>query len=160
VTASPEPDPPRPVLYLDLDDTIVTWESGAPRGAPGVESFLRWALRRFEVRWLTSWAPDGQMEESLIVDLCRLTGVEVSALQRIRGLDWEGGSKLDGLAWLEHVALRRPFVWIEDSSLPDEAIAFLERHGFGSCFWRCDVTREADALGRLHEGLRAAWGDV
>lgn len=150
---------PRPVLYLDLDDTIVSWSSGEPRGAPGVEDFLRWALRRFEVRWLTSWTPSGQMEESLLVDLAKLTGVDVGFLGCIHGLDWEGGSKLDGIAWLEHVVLDRPFLWIEDGSLPDSALEFLRAHGLDECFVRCDVTRDEDALARLHQRLERVWGE-
>ena len=152
-------DCPRPVLYLDLDDTIVSWATGEPRGAPGVDEFMMWALRTFEVRWLTSWTPGGQMEESLLVDLAKLTGVDVDLLRCIRGLDWEGGSKLDGIAWLEHVVLERPFVWMEDGTLPDPALEFLRAHGFADCFVLCDVTRDEGALTRLHQRLDDAWGE-
>jgi hypothetical protein len=152
-------DSPRPVLYLDLDDTIVSWATGEPRPAAGVEDFLTWALRRFEVRWLTSWTPTGQMEESLLHDLSKLTGVDTSLLRCIHGLDWDGGSKLDGIAWLEHVVLRRPFVWIEDGSLPEHTLDFLRARGFRDCFIRCDVTHDEDAVVRLHQRLLEAWSD-
>jgi hypothetical protein len=148
----------RPVLYLDLDDTVVSWATGEPRGAEDAGPFLRWALDRFEVRWLTTWAPSGLMDGGLLVDLCKLTGIPAERLQRIRGLDWEGGTKVDGIAWVEHVVMGRPFVWIEDDTVPPAALEFLDHHGYLACFHRCDVTRDAEALRRLHGELEAAWG--
>lgn len=148
----------RPVLYVDLDDTLVSWSTGEPRGAPGADRFVRWALDRFEIRWLTTWAPSGRMDAKLLGDLCKLIGVSTEELRRIRGLSWEGGSKLDGIAWLEHLVLGRRFVWIEDESLPDHALDFLVRHGFRKCFHHCDVTREEGALRRLHRRLEDEWG--
>lgn len=152
------PGASRPVLYLDLDDTVVSWQGGSPQPAPGVRDFLLWALDRFEVRWLTSWAPNGRMAPRLVRDLSRLTGVPVARLREVRGLDWKGGSKVDGIAWVEHVILDRPFVWMEDRTLPEAALELLARHGYGHCFRRCDVTHDPDAVRRIHRELEARYG--
>lgn len=146
----------RPVLYLDLDDTILTWESGEPAPAKGVREFLLWALEHYEVRWLTRWAPDGRMDPDLLVDLSKLTGVETERLKEIRGLDWEGGSKLDGIAWVEHLVMERPFIWMEDDNTGAEHCSFLVLHGFGECFRRCNVTQNANALRQVHAEMKAA----
>lgn len=145
----------RAVLYLDVDDTIVSWQGGSPSGGPGAREFLEWALARFEVRWLTTWAPSGRMDERLLKDLSKMTKLPKERLRGIRGLDWEGGSKLDGIAWLEHLVMGRPFIWIEDDTLPAEALEFLARFGFAPCFIRCDITRDPAALARLRSELEA-----
>lgn len=143
-----------PVLYLDLDDTIVSWADGSPRPGRGATEFLLWALDRFEVRWLTTWCPDGRMDPALLADLSKLTDVPVDRLRGIRGFDWQNGSKLDGIAWLEHVVLGRPFLWIEDSTVEPGALEFLARHGLRDRFRSCDVTRRPDDLRELHRVLR------
>jgi hypothetical protein len=148
----------RPVLYLDLDDTVLTWADGEPAPAEGVREFLLWALDRFEVRWLTRWARDGRMDPGLLEDLCSLTGVETDRLSEIHGVDWSDGTKLDGIAWLEHVVLERPFVWLEDEETGADHRPFLQRHGFAECFLHCDVTQDGDALRRAHEELRGRAG--
>lgn len=144
----------RTVLYLDLDDTILTWAEGKPEPGPGVREFLDWALETFEVRWLTRWAPDGWMSRDLVVDLCKLTGIDATRLRRIKGLNWEGGTKLDGIAWVEHILLERPFIWLEDGDTGASHEDFLQLHGFGNCFHLCNVTRDAEALRRAHAELR------
>lgn len=146
----------RPVLYLDLDDTVLTWRDGSPRAGAGSREFILWALARFEIRWLTSWAPSGCMDPGLLRELAGMIDVPVAALARIRGLDWEGGSKVDGIAWLEHAVLERPFLWLEDATLPDAALDFLAGSGYLHCFRRCDVTRDPEALRSLHRELAAA----
>jgi hypothetical protein len=95
-----------PILYLDLDDTIISWEGGAPHAAPGATEFVDWALEHFEVRWLTTWCPSGAMSDKLLGDLSSMVRIPREVLSGIRGSEWEGTeSKLNGIAWLEH---RRP----------------------------------------------------
>lgn len=143
-------------MYLDLDDTLVVWSDGSPSGAPGTREFLHWALESFEVRWLTRWARDGRMDEKLLNDLAKLTQVDVEALRPIQGLDWSGTeSKLNGIAWLEHVVLDRPFLWVEDDTIEPAALEFLEANGLADCFCRCDVTKDREALRTLHAELLA-----
>lgn len=151
----------RPVLYLDLDDTVISWADGGPRPAPGVGEFLLWALDTFEVRWLTRWARDGDMDPGLLRDLAKLTSVPEDRLREIRGLDWgwDGGDwKLNGIAWLDHVGLGRPFVWLEDEGVGQREIDLLARHGFPGCYWHCNVTRDPDVLRSIQGKLQRAYG--
>ncbi|MFW6079985.1 MAG: hypothetical protein ACODAE_10210, partial [Gemmatimonadota bacterium] len=105
----------QPALYLDLDDTLLSYATGRPQAGLGARRFLHWAIATFEVRWLTRWCPDGRMPDGLLADLARMTGVPRECLRTVRGFDWRwSASKLDGIAWLEHRVLGRPFLWIED----------------------------------------------
>lgn len=152
--ASPAPPP---VLYLDLDDTVVSWRGGSPHAAHGAREFITWALQRYEVRWLTTWCPTGEMEESLLRDLAKMLQMEPSTLRRVRGFDWEGRSKIDGIAWLEHVVLGRPFLWVEDDyGFGEREIRFLAEHGYLERYRWCNVTDHPDSLIRVHEQLRDA----
>lgn len=145
---------PRAVLYLDLDDTILTWADGSPAPGAGVREFLLWALGHFEVRWLTRWARDGTMEPGLLRDLSKLTEVETERLGEIRGLDWSDGTKLDGIAWAEHIVLGRPFLWLEDDNTGAEHRAFLDAHELAHCYRHCDVTQDPEALVNAHAELK------
>lgn len=144
-----------PVLYLDLDDTLLTWKSGGPQAAPGAREFLLWALERFEVRWLTRWCPGGEMEDRLLHDLARMLQLPAGLLAPVRGFDWAGTeSKLNGVAWLEHVVLGRPFAWLEDQhGCGDAERGFLEAHGLLASHVHCNVTEDAGALRRAHSSL-------
>jgi hypothetical protein len=53
----------RPVLYLDVDDTLIMWNDAHPYGkaAPWAREFVLWAVEHCEVRWLTMWCPAGRM---------------------------------------------------------------------------------------------------
>lgn len=149
----------RPVLYLDLDDTLIAWpegREGSPRGAPGAGAFLRWALERYEVRWLTTWCPGGRMPGDLLGDLARMVDLPREALRGIRGMDWSAsGCKLDGVAWVEHVVTGRPFLWIEDDyGFGERERRFLEAHGMADRYLHVNVTEDPGALARLHEELR------
>jgi hypothetical protein len=150
----------RAVLYLDLDDTVISWAAGFPAGAPGLREFLIWALETFEVRWLTRWARTGAMEPRLLADLAAMSGVPVERLAAIRGLPWGGTDcKLDGIAWVEHIVLQRPFLWLEDETIGVRATDFLAAHGFAGCWHHCNVTRDPHALRVLHRQLAHTWGD-
>lgn len=149
----------RPVLYLDLDDTLIAWpdgRGGSPRGARGGGDFVRWALERFEVRWLTTWCPDGRMEAGLQGDLARMLAVPAELLADIRGLDWSASRrKLDGIAWMEHVVLRRPFVWLEDEyGFGDRERRFLQAQGLAASHVPVNVSTDPDALLHAHDRLR------
>lgn len=146
----------RPVLYLDLDHTLVSWRGGSPHAGRGAREFVLWALERYEVRWLTTWCPDGRMGEGLLQDLARMLGVSAELLQHIRGCDWtDTGTKLNGVAWLEHIVLERPFLWIEDEyGVGARELGFLDEHGFSACYHRINVTKDPESLRRLHAALQ------
>jgi hypothetical protein len=147
----------RPVLYLDLDDTVVAWADGHPRAAPGARAFLHWALERFEVRWLTTWCPEGRMPPNLLADLCTMVEVDSARLDALRGVAWnETESKLNGIAWVEHLVLGRPFLWIEDEyGVTDRERRVLREHGLLDRYHHCNVTVEPKALRRVHAALAA-----
>jgi hypothetical protein len=146
----------RPVLYLDLDDTVISWRGGSPHAAPGAREFILWALSEFEVRWLTTWCPDGDIEPKLLGDLADMLELPVSSLEHIRGHQWPAeGSKLNGIAWLEHMVHARPFIWLEDDyGFSDRERIFLERHGHLQNYIHCNVTEDPDSLGVAHERIR------
>jgi hypothetical protein len=150
----------RPVLYLDLDDTLLRWEGRHPGPAEGARDFFAWILETFEVRWLTRWCPDGILSERLAGDLAAMLDTEPSTLARIRGFDWSHSDcKLDGIAWVEHVVMGRPFLWIEDDfGVGRRELRFLEEHGLVDCYHHCNVSVDAGSLVRLHDTLRARYG--
>lgn len=145
------------MLYLDLDDTLVSWADGNPRPATGGREFLLWALSRFEVRWLTTWCPDGRMPEERIADLSRIFGLSPEAFAQIRGFAWDGtGSKLNGIAWLEHLVLERPFIWLED----ENGFGELERGcfadlGLQESYRHSNATRDPESVRKAHAALEA-----
>jgi hypothetical protein len=144
-----------PVLYLDLDDTLVARVNGQPRAAPGAREFLLWALETFEVRWLTTWCPNGRMDAGLLHDLCSMLDLEPRILCDIHGFDWEStGTKLNGIAWLEHIVLRRPFVWLEDEyGVGESELAVLHDLGLAHSYRHCNVTEDPESLARIHDEL-------
>jgi len=148
----------RPVLYLDLDDTLLSWATGEPRAAPGAREFVLWAASRYEIRWLTRWCPGGAMEDHLLDALCRMLRLDREALRAVAGVDWEGAeSKLNGIAWLEHLVLGRPFLWLEDETGAGERERrFLEEHGLLGAYRHCNVTRDPGALRRIWAELERA----
>lgn len=140
----------RPVLYLDIDDTLLSWASGAPKAVASSESFLRWAMERFEVRWLTKWCPGGTMSDDLLGDLSKMVGVDVAGLGAIPGCAWEeSGIKADGIAWLEHAILGREFVWVENrEGLSAQDLDLLHTAGFRDRYYPCNVSEDETALDR------------
>ena len=160
----------KPVMYLDIDDTLIDWSAGHGAPAAGAAEFLEWATRQFEVRWLTFWCPDGELPAERTEHLAALLGVAPELLAGIRGLDWDGcawagdfergkpGGKLNGIAWLEHVVFGRPFVWVEDENcFGTFEQDTLDAHGFLDCYRHVDVSRDPGALERLHRELDAWW---
>jgi hypothetical protein len=153
---------PRPVLYLDLDDTLIAWDTGGPRGAPGAHEFMLWALAHFEVRWLTTWCPSGTMGESLLDDLARMLRIPIEEFRDIRGCEWEAsGSKLNGITWMEHLVLNRPFVWLEDEyGFRDRERHFLAQHHLLGCYVHCNVTEDPQSIPRMQAILQRWLRDI
>lgn len=150
----------RPVLYLDIDDTLLSWASGAPRPVPSSGSFLRWALERFEVRWLTKWCPGGTMADDLLIDLAKMLGVDREGLGAIPACAWEeSGIKADGIAWLEHAVQGRDFAWVENrEGLSERDFELLGSVGFSDRYFPCNVTQDESALERTRALLERRFG--
>ena len=79
----------QPVLYLDVDDTLINWATLQAAPARGVREFLPWALERFEVRWLTRRCPSGEMPEEMARELCGLIEIEPALVGPVSGLNGE-----------------------------------------------------------------------
>lgn len=149
----------RTVLYLDIDDTLLRYPHGRdepPVPARGAPEFLSWAFERFEVRWLTLWCRGGRMADHLVTAFCKMLGTEPWVVADVLGVDWaDSNSKLNGIAWLEHVVMGRPFLWVEDQyGLGDRERDFLEEQGFADSWINCNVTEEPEALRFLLERLQ------
>lgn len=147
----------RPVLYLDLDDTLISWGPDGPAAAPGAGEFVRWAIGNMEVRWLTTWCPDGVMDQKLLGDLAKMLNLAPDEIGHIRGFEWDREtSKLNGVAWLEHIVLGRPFVWLEDEyGFGERERAFLAHHNLLGCHLHCNVTDDPKSLARVQPAIRS-----
>lgn len=161
----------RPVMYLDVDDTILTsndaiWEAtygNLPKGyvvpadtiipAPGAGEFLEWATEHYEVRWLTFKCPSGVMHPWWVKTLARALKVPEEMIASIRGISFAHTfNKCDGINWEEHAA-GREWIWIEDD-IDQRELQILAGRGCLSRWIRCNVTEDPYALKRLHERLK------
>lgn len=159
----------RPILYLDVDDTILMfpptrtkewWEKnkgGAP--APGVREFLEWARPTCEVRWLTCWAMGGHMGEEAEARLARILKVPLAL---IAGCDnpipW-GGSPLGkpgGIDWTAHEA-GREWAWVEDG-LPPEEMQVLKGRCVEERYYYTNTSVHPEALAQTLRRLKERWG--
>lgn len=149
----------RPVMYLDVDDTLLRYPDGReadPIVADGAREFFAWALDVYEVRWLTKWCRTGTMDDDLVPDFCRMLDVEPNVVRSVCGLDWSySDTKLNAIGWLEHLVLDRPFLWVEDNyGVRAQERRFLAELGLEGCWRCCNVTERPDALMHLHRNLR------
>lgn len=96
------------------------------------------------------------MEEKLLHDLAKMLSLDPGVLQHIRGCEWPAeGSKINGIQWLEHLVLGRPFVWLEDEyGFKARERDFLEENGVLGAYWHCNVTEDPQSLGRVQAALR------
>lgn len=118
---------------------------------------MEWALEAFEIRWLTTWCPDGRMSDKLLRDLAKMLQMPVEVLSGIKGLSWdETKSKLNGIAWLEHLVLDRPFLWLEDDyGFSDRERALLGQFGVLSAYHHCNVSRNPESLIQVAANIRS-----
>lgn len=161
----------KPVLYLDVDDTILSFNQKlmmvrqSPSGvsAIGAASFLRWADEHFEIRPLTMWAVGGTFSEEGAVELSTLIGMMPEWWLGLKGLkhsfavdrdEWEGiqrDDKITGINWEEHEQ-GRPWFWVEDDLLPSE-IDYLKGRGCFENYIRCNVSEQPARLIWVREEL-------
>jgi len=147
----------RPIVYLDVDDTLLRWPEDRkyykahPAGGPAwrVGDVLADMRALVEVRWLTSWASSGVMSDEGIARLSRALGVDAALLT---GFDnpkrWEFGNKTTGIDF----DANREWFWIEDECRDDE-MAVLRGRGCSDRFIRANSSEDANALWN-------AWGVV
>jgi hypothetical protein len=158
----PAASPLRPVIYLDIDDTLVTfpphqtpeWWAEHPDGglADGAVAFLTWAHEHCEVRWLTYWCGRGYLAEQDIAKLERI-GLPRELTRRIvNPMRWFD-VKTTGINW-EEQRLGREWVWLEDGLLTAE-LAELEARGCLFRYLRTNSSEDPDALRRSWNQLAA-----
>lgn len=96
------------------------------------------------------------MEEKLLHDLAKMLSLAPAQLRHIRGCEWPAeGSKINGIQWLDHLVLGRPFVWLEDENgFKDRERKFLEENGVLDSYWHCNVTKDPQSLARVQAALR------
>ncbi len=156
----------RPVLYLDVDDTLLPANEeymvrvegrNLFRGAPGAKELFLWARDNCEVRWLTYWAPYGKMSDWQQRRLAILLDVPLAYIEQVSGRQWAFGlpnvtSKCHGVYWEEHDA-GRPWLWLEDGLPPNEHEELAER-GASHNYWKVDVTEDVNGLVGMIERIQ------
>lgn len=112
----------KPVLFLDVDDTIL----GGKGPGRGAADFIRWCKQHFEVRWLTMWCPDGKLGQHNGTMLAKYLDMDVEELLEIENphpfpvdayhfslpRNWRDKS-VSVKAMLAETP-DRPWVWVED----------------------------------------------
>lgn len=141
----------RPVAYLDVDDVLIQWKGRHRMAAPHAANFLQFLREHFEVRWITSWCPSGEMSEDRLLTLAELLQVEPEVLRWIRNPRSFPG-KPHGYP-PKHYAIdfgdSRPWVWIEDEHLHKSNLDELARRGVRDRYVECNVSWRPDDLLRV-----------
>ena len=150
----------RPIVYLDVDDVLIRWEGRYCEAAPHAADFLRWLLCHCEVRWITSWCPDGEMREDRLRLLSEFLGMDPEELQQICNHKSFPG-KAHGYP-IKHVAIDfddgRDWVWIEDENLAKANLDELTRRGVADRYIRCNTSWDPEDLIRVMDVLAQRFG--
>jgi hypothetical protein len=113
-------NPKRPVLYLDIDGVLQYADGNRWKPRLEAEQFLRWAVERFDCRWLTSWINPNQAVPKEL-------GIAVpGGIEEVRWRQVNSGAHYPYKA----AAIRddEPWSWLEDD--PSELdLADLKRRG-------------------------------
>lgn len=161
----------RPILYLDVDDTLVSYHAevhGGRRVAPGrviaspddvgspptdVLRVLTEANELCEIRWLTWWAPSGRMLPHQIDRLARILGVPHALLEghdnplqclphKTNGIDWE--AHCEGRQWF----------WLEDWCDPTNELPVLLKAGAADRYYKAHTTDSPDSLATAWDAIK------
>ncbi len=145
----------RPVLYLDVDDTILmfppwrdrAWWEANKGGAPanGVREFLEWARATCEVRWLTAWCTSGKLKPEGVTRLATLLKVPEALIAGCDNpLGWGIVNKTEGIDWSE-VDAGREWAWVEDG-INDSEMAVLKGRHVEDRYYHTNASTNPDAL--------------
>lgn len=149
----------KPVLYLDVDDTLLSMHSSFyPRinpsakstwrfwgfAPPGAAEFMAWALETFEVRWLTWWCSSHEMYPEQLERLEREFKLPAGSLGGIQSAQFargQGCHKTSGIDW----KLGREWFWVEDA-IPMLEQDILRARGCLERWIPCNTTDDLYAL--------------
>lgn len=115
-------------LYLDIDGTIRSNEHGDGPGdkalKTGAIDFLEWAVKEFDVYWLTAWAISGDDVgvrhdlEPYLPPSCR--GLPIA---NWRLLKTEAFAKEDGnFLWADDSVLHAEYKWLDERDWSDRVV--------------------------------------
>lgn len=145
----------RPVVYLDIDDVLIRWEGHHREAASHAAEFVRFLLQRFEVRWISSWCPEGTMREDRLVRLGDMLNLDPDELRPIRNPRAFEPEPFGRPPKYQAVDLEeaRPWFWIEDEGVRAHSREALERAGLKDRWIECNTSRRPDDLLRVRKLL-------
>lgn len=126
----------KPILFLDVDDTMIAH----PKGVAGTAAaeFLRWAQAHFEVRWLTMWAVSGTVNEEYVSDLARILKVSEAEIRSIHNphafpvwnnpFDTNWRDKSHSIRKMLLETPTRDWGWVEDPYTTPSEREFISEH--------------------------------
>lgn len=155
----------KPILYLDVDGVL--WDIVDPPDptaikpywagpANGLEEFLEYAFRVFEVRWCTTWAMSGAMHPEPMANLYGHTKVPIETWQKVQPSKGWYDYKHENIDWDEIIA-GREFAWVEDGLCTAEHETLREL-GFTQSYYYTDVFDDPDALIKTTARLQERFG--
>lgn len=99
----------KPTLYIDVDGVLfgLYGDPECFQLRPGVSSFLTWATKHFECKWLTCWP------EKALRELAKAT-YGFSGAPFPEYVEWGPGNKTDGIDYT------REWFWIDDGPVGRE----------------------------------------
>jgi hypothetical protein len=150
----------RPTLFLDVDGVVLRRRSGQMRArdafeiAPHPLHFLRWVIKNFDVRWLSSRCQGGDAQE-----VCHAFRYALGA--RDLPLDWRFLETIPAARWgrrkVDAIDLSTNFYWVDDAH-GEDALAFLGSRGRADRAIETNVDRDPDALLKAMHQLADAIG--
>jgi hypothetical protein len=150
----------RPILFLDVDGVVLRRRPGQMRRRDAFEiarlslHFLRWAIKNFDVRWLSSRCQGGNAEE-----VCHAFRYALGA--RDLPPDWRFLETIPATRWgrrkVDAIDLSTDFYWVDDAH-GEDSLAILTLHGKADRAVQTSVDRDPDALLKAMHQLADAMG--
>lgn len=128
----------KPVMFLDIDDTLLIWGEIGGFAAPGAVEFMRWAVQHWEVRWLTMWCPSGRLEPHGAAELSYRFGHQLPP-EFFQAIVNPHGWFREKRRSISDAELTRHWVWVEDG-------LHFSLGPYRHRFYQCNVTEDPLAL--------------
>lgn len=139
----------KPVLYLDIDDTLLVHRGICPKAAPGAKDFLLWSVKHFDVRWLSMWFCKGYKLEHHVYELAEYFDLPPEFINDIPSPAFTmEGSFRDECNKASVIDFNENFVWVEDGLTRLERET-LRKHKAGLRHIPCNVTADPSRLGEV-----------